>query len=1496
MSSATLLVAGLVVVCGATEPSGDAASLPNNVKLDRTLMSWDASALADPAFAVPAVPPDQKSERTLGAYLAYRYGPQLLDNFLRREDSSGLGGDLMLSRSDDRGFTRVTESIPDQPQERNGKRGFIAPVHRPRLQAHGVRSSGKGGYPGPLRGPSHYGGRPLITGGGVRSGGHGPVFGSSGHGKYPPALKRPSHYGGEHTGGHERDHRTASGIHGGSGGHGKYSQAYSHQVRGHSAGHGHGHNKGYPAALKRPSHYGQPVFGHPRHPVPVPGHSDPKHPQPVRGHGTLRRPQSHSSATGGHSSGFGPPKSAISLPKQVSGPGGHHSGGPGPVHQPPTVHNGDGIHYHSSGEFHPGSVRGSGGSGPIRPKATRHQTFSGFHISPEPAPHGSIPIQHEPAPHISGGHTVHSSHLGAIREVSGPVILQPPKTTISSSLSPLQEVHGPSQSDRFNRRPKFNSELGPLREISSPVITTDLGPVNELSSPVIDPAIHINTGGLGPVGPVSSPAISVSQDGEAAGASTALLQSQTVADILDGPAYEYTEPAGAPVAADSQGAPLYGSAGTSAASRLPAPTRDNSILLDSDGWKPMDDGLGPSQSPGPATSFIAGREAPSHLSRAVSPADPVPVPDSLGFVGQSLSEPREIFSALTPVRDLPSSSFAGQTLTQRQPVNTANTLPISIEAALTDASASSGVYIPPSRDTAAPTSSADGDDDLLALFRGDQGAVRPAVGGSGSSEAVSEVINPPIHINTGLGSGSASDTSLLGPSQVGSSGTPPTVALALLSVADEEEDVADISTSGSVTSSVVAIRPKAYKELQKTGTGNRLGQARAIRRKPNQTASLGRVELSAKRRGKPTGSGTKVDVKDHGPRNPGVTRLTNEDPRLSSFQPSLNNAVSSALAKLSAHMKAKEQARHRGWNRPTSTQGKGTATGATIVSVSSTATTLTEVSPTTTRALPLHATSIKSTVSIGASSTIPALASSKTNANPTTRTKIFRDSTLTISPSRTLGIAASTSTQKLFTTAISPPSATFNRPQTKLTSSRQLQPTSSAASRPRPGPTASEPATSTGWRFAHHPISWSFSAAEGSEEGTLSVAHGSGRSKTAFRVPPASDDHSVPVPIITTASHSSAPATVTGPRLATPTPTSPLSQVDTVGTISRAPTERVKAGSQELSSIDDTDESAANWSVGSTSSFTPSINEPTGSVSTSITSITLQTTVTEQTPEASQTPIRISPDTLSFGKPNIIPDRITQPINDIREGVRRRIETNNGRPQFGKKEKTPAFEVDLKPEPAKPVKTFTNGAKQGPVKQVISTDLPVKLPDELSITEARESTPRKLLAEAITAGSEANSETVSTSPVVPQRGQRRRQNGRRHGQRRFRDRRRFFKTTTTAAPEISQQPEGTEETKSAAATRTEVAQEPATDKPIRIRRKKLIRRKQKSAGREETEKREDEGDAPQSSRTRHQPPSGGRRAFRRRHRVSWGRRQFRSGQEETGSKREQEPASDVADL
>ena len=1125
----------------------------------------------------------------------------------------------------------------------------------------------------------------------------------------------------------------------------------------------------------------------------------------------------------------------------------------------------------------------------------------------------------------------------------------------------MREIPGPNQPQGFNRRPKFSSELGPPREVLSPSVTADLGPVKETAGPVINPAIHVNTGGAGPA------------------AAAPLLQSQTVADILGGPAYEYTQPAAAPVATDSQGAPLYGSAGAPSASRVPATAAagGNSVTLDSGGWKPMDDGPAPSRS---LSQFQpAGGESSYQPSPDISLSDPAPVPDSLAFVGQSLSESDKISSSnlpltggslsearpilntfastgdsLSDVSSVPSTlDYTGESLSepqsslslvQSQPASQpVDRLPIDISAALSDPNANTNIYLPPARDAApSPSSSVDADN-LRALFRGDQEATSPAVRGSGSSAGISRVINPSIHINTGQGNDGASFTADTGLQELfgaGSSG-PSAVAQMLLSIA-EDQDAADISTSGSVTSSVVATRPTAPEERQKaeTETGHRQhGQARAIRRRPNQAASSGRVKFSDNRRRRPTASVTEVNIQ---PRKPSVTRVSSESSRVPASPSDLFNSVSSALASLSARTKAREQARRREPSRstsrtPTSTRGASTASGVTIVSVSSTATTRTVVSPTTTRALPLRVTSITSTVSVGTPApAIPSLkssiSSSRTTNFPKQRTRILRGSTIAVSPTKTLRITKATSTKKSFIPAVSLPPATFSRPQptptalrrpqptptasrrpqptptafrrpqststafsrqqpTPTTFSRQQpnptvfsrsQPTTSTFIRPRPTPTAFKAATSTGWRFAHRPISWSFSATADSDEGTLSVTRGSSQSDTTFRsrAIPFSEETS-PAPVTTTVTNSPAPVTVTGPRVTPPTPTIPLSQTaTTTRPIIPVPAEAAKASTNSI----------AEWVGGFTPNFTP-ISKSKGSVSTSITGITLQAAVKEETPVTSQTPISVSPVTLSSASPSVTPVRISRPINGRRPGGRRRFRINPARPQFEKKNvKTPAF--DLKPEtPQKVAKTFTNGAQLRPV----NTGLPVKLPVELSTTETEGSDPVRLQVEAITvAPSETTSEAVSTAPIIPRRPaqqgqrQRQRQGGRRRGQRRFRGRRIFLSATTTAAPEIPEQTEVTETTQSA----TEAAQEQTTAKTIRIRRKKLVRRKKKPAAAKETEEEEEEDvdEISPNSRSRSQPPSGRRRAFRRGRRISRNRRRFKSGQEANSSAEEQEQA------
>ena len=233
-SLVALLAAGLVAVCGTTEPSADHA-LPSDVKMDRMFVGWDASALADLPPSDPAAPTaraDQKSDRTLGLAAAY-YAYQNLPDFLsRRQDSGTLGGGLMLSRNDERGFTMVSGPGADRPQERSGGRrsGLSGPGRRPHGRRPGPgprrRPASNGRYPGPVPG-SHYGGRPQGgPGGGLGFGGPGPAVGAGGHGGYPAALNGPSHYGGG----------------GGAGG--------------RPGGHGHGGGGKYAAALSGPSHYG----------------------------------------------------------------------------------------------------------------------------------------------------------------------------------------------------------------------------------------------------------------------------------------------------------------------------------------------------------------------------------------------------------------------------------------------------------------------------------------------------------------------------------------------------------------------------------------------------------------------------------------------------------------------------------------------------------------------------------------------------------------------------------------------------------------------------------------------------------------------------------------------------------------------------------------------------------------------------------------------------------------------------------------------------------------------------------------------------------------------------------------------------------------------------------------------------------------------------------------------------------------------------------------
>ncbi|KAF0289076.1 hypothetical protein FJT64_012587 [Amphibalanus amphitrite] len=397
-SLAALIAAGLVAACAAAEPSAADTSLPSDSKMDRMLVGWDASALADMPAAAPVAREDRKTDRTLGlaaAYYAYQNLPGV--DFLRREDSAALGGGLMLSRNDEEGFTRVGGGAPAGPQERSGGKGHG--------QAHGrqhgfgprPRPASHGGYPGPVPG-SHYGGQPQ---GGIGLGAHG----AGGHGKYPAAIKGPSHYGGVH-----------------------------------------------PAPV--------PGHGIPRHPQPK---GAPVHPAPVHGHDAPRHPAPHAAFADDQHSGFGPPKNAISLP--------------GPVIE-------------SAGEFQQDQTSFS--LGPVR----------------------------SPSVQVGSSEIGHSSSLGAIREVSGPVFSQQ-AGIVSNNLGPLREVSRPSQPQGFNRQPKFNSQLSSANEIVRPVESANLGPVRETAGPVTSQTA-------------------------ADGAGSPLLQSQTVADLLGGPAYEYTQPAAEP--------------------------------------------------------------------------------------------------------------------------------------------------------------------------------------------------------------------------------------------------------------------------------------------------------------------------------------------------------------------------------------------------------------------------------------------------------------------------------------------------------------------------------------------------------------------------------------------------------------------------------------------------------------------------------------------------------------------------------------------------------------------------------------------------------------------------------------------------------------------------------------------------------------------------------------------------------------------------------------
>ena len=356
----TLLVAALVVTCGAAQPSGDEAAL--DVMLDPTHSS----------------------------------------RFTQSEDLDILDDNLMLSRNDGKGFAPVTGDSPDRLQERSGNHGFFAPPrrlrpNRTRRRAFGPRPFGRGRYPGRVKRPFHYGVGRLA--GASRFSGPGAASGSGFHGNYPPALNDPQRHGG-HFGGYGHGHRGAVGggrryrtalkrpSHFGaeaapylaeadgfigpggtfrSGSYGNNPPTFkgpSHHGGEHFGGYKHGRRGGggrYRAALKRPPYYGVQAASPPIHRVPALGHVASKHPRPhinavagnrvrpvpLSGHVALKHSQPHIGVAGGQPSGFRSPQSAISFPGSVIRPGGggHHSEGPGPIHPTPISH-------HSSGGFH----------------------------------------------------------------------------------------------------------------------------------------------------------------------------------------------------------------------------------------------------------------------------------------------------------------------------------------------------------------------------------------------------------------------------------------------------------------------------------------------------------------------------------------------------------------------------------------------------------------------------------------------------------------------------------------------------------------------------------------------------------------------------------------------------------------------------------------------------------------------------------------------------------------------------------------------------------------------------------------------------------------------------------------------------------------------------------------------------------------------------------------------------------------------------------------